>query len=101
MYIKVYSYHVRPDKVEKYIKIQQMADSIYSEYVEKTTLHLNCIEDSTKWTEIHQYASEEAYQQAMEKINAHLAINELYEAFREVLIKDSEITEENYRLIDI
>lgn len=96
MYVKVYSYHINPDKVEEYIKIQQVAERIYSEYVEKTTYYLKSIDNPMKWTELHQYESEGVYRQAVEKVNDRPEIKELYKAFLNVLMDDSQVTEEEY-----
>jgi len=101
MYVKVYSYHVDPDRAAEYLKIQQKAEKIYSEYTEKTAIHLNSKQDPTKWMEVHQYVNKETYLQTMEKVNARPEIIELYTDFQGVLINGGQVTEEDYIEVEL
>lgn len=100
MYVKMYTYHVRPERVNDYLIIQKRADLIYSKFVLKHSFHLNNRDEPSKWVEIHQYESEEHYREAITKINTEQEMNELFVQFLDVLIPHTAIVEEDYRLID-
>lgn len=101
MFIKIYSYHIKSDKLQDYLEIQEEADRIYSRVLDKETLHLQSKSDMTKWLELHIYKNENIYNETIQIINQQPEIQVLYKRFLEVIISHEEISEDNYQLIDI
>jgi hydroxymethylpyrimidine pyrophosphatase-like HAD family hydrolase len=97
MFVKVYVYHIKKDKVEEYLKIQEKAGDIYGKYINSKTIYLQSNEDETKWMEITKYESAEEYNKSIESINQQKEIQELFKSFQAVLLEGkSEIDEENF-----
>ncbi|GAM14877.1 hypothetical protein [Mesobacillus selenatarsenatis] len=101
MFVKLYSYHIKSDKEEEYLKIQQEADGIYSSFIDEKTLHLQSKKDKTKWLEIHIYKNEKIYNDCIQIIDRQPEIQVLYKRFLEVITSNEEMAEEDYQLIDL
>ncbi|WP_213367183.1 hypothetical protein [Mesobacillus boroniphilus] len=101
MFIKIYSYHIKSDKLQDYLEIQEEADRIYSIYTDSKILHLQSKDDETKWVEIQIYKTEQFYYETIQIIDQQPEIQVLYKRFLEVIISHEEISEDNYQLIDI
>jgi hypothetical protein len=100
MFIKVYEYHILPDKDKEYLKIQEKAGEIYSRHIDSRTLHLKSMEDPSKWMEITSYRNEEEYEKSIELINQYEEIQELFREFQALLISDeNEVREENFHIV--
>ncbi|WP_078596106.1 hypothetical protein [Evansella clarkii] len=97
MYVKVYVYHIKTDKMNDYFRIQERAGEIYGRYINSQTTYLQSREDAAKWMEITKYKSEEEYNKSIELINNQKEIQELFKAFQSVLLESkSEIIEESF-----
>ncbi|WP_088034483.1 hypothetical protein [Evansella clarkii] len=97
MYVKVYVYHIKTDKINDYFRIQERAGEIYGRYINSQTTYLQSREDAAKWMEITKYKSEEEYNKSIELINNHKEIQKLFKAFQSVLLESkSEIIEESF-----
>ncbi|UTR10340.1 hypothetical protein MM300_21110 [Evansella sp. LMS18] len=97
MFVKVYVYHIKTDKMKDYFRIQEKAGEIYGRYIDSQTTYLQSREDATKWMEITKYKSEEEYNKSIKLINTHKEIQELFKSFQSVLMESkSEILEENF-----
>ncbi|MBU9723040.1 MULTISPECIES: hypothetical protein [Bacillaceae] len=97
MYVKIYIYHIKIDKIEEYLSIQEKAGGIYGRYIDSQTTYLRSSEDRTKWMEITKYRSEEEYNKRIELINNDKEIKDLFKSFQSVLLESkSEIIEENF-----
>ena len=101
MFIKLYSYHIKPDKLQEYLEIQEEANRIYSLYSDSKIIHLQSKNDETKWVEIQIYKNEQFYYKTIKKLDKKQEIQVLYKRFLEVIISHEEISEDNYQLIDI
>ncbi len=101
MFVKVYTYHVKKEKVEQYLAIQNKAVEVYMRYINCQTIHLQSHEDETKWMEITEYESEEVYNRNIVLVNENKEIQEFYKSFQEVLLENSEIYEEDFTKIAI
>jgi hypothetical protein len=100
VFVKLYSYHIKSDKEEEYLKIQQEAEGIYSRFIDEKTLHLQSKTDKTKWLEIHIYKNEKIYNDSIQIINQQPEIQVLYKRFLEVITSVEEMAEEDYQLSD-
>ncbi|TYS16979.1 hypothetical protein FZC78_10125 [Rossellomorea vietnamensis] len=97
MFVKVYQYHIQPEKEDAYLKIQEKASEIYSRYVDAETFYLQSIGDNSKWMEITRYKSEVEYQRSINLINEEEEIQELFKEFQGLLFSGKEeITEEDF-----
>lgn len=97
MYVKVYVYHIKTDKMNDYFRIQERAGEIYGRYINSQTTYLQSGEDAAKWMEITKYKSEEEYNKSIELINNHKEIQKLFKAFQSVLLESkSEKIEESF-----
>ncbi|MGD6803873.1 hypothetical protein FZC79_17630 [Rossellomorea vietnamensis] len=97
MFVKVYQYHIQPEKEDEYLKIQERASEIYSRYVDAETFYFQSSGDKSKWMEITKYKSEAEYQRSIGLINEEEEIQELFEELQALLVSGKEeITEENF-----
>ena len=85
MFVKVYRYHIRPDKTEEFLNIQQRAGEIYRKHVSYRAVYLKNQDDPGLWLEIQWCSDEDVYRRAMESINAEPAIKELWQEFQLLL----------------
>jgi len=99
MFIKVYTYHVIPERVQDFLEMQVQAENVYSRYIEKQSLFLRSKDDSAKWMEIHIYKDETRYNESIKIINQQKEIADLYSKFMKLIISKEELTEENYEQI--
>lgn len=97
MFVKMYQYHIRSDKVEEYLHIQEQAFEIYSRYLQLHTMYFKSNEDDTKWVEISRYKDEAEYKKSISIINEHTEIQALFAQFQSLLDPEkSEIREEDF-----
>ncbi|WP_044339725.1 hypothetical protein [Rossellomorea aquimaris] len=99
MFVKVYEYHIQPEKIEEFFKVQEKAGEIYRKYLESHTLYLKK-QDGTKWMEINRYKDESEYKKSIELINEHEEIQHLFTDFQSLLVPGSEIVEEDFLQIE-
>lgn len=97
MFVKMYQYHIRPDKVEEYLHIQEQSFEIYSRYLQINTIYFRSNEDETKWVEISRYKDEAEYKKSIGLINEHAEIQALFAQFQSLLVPEKgEIREEDF-----
>jgi len=100
VFVKIYRYHIRPNKTEEFLDIQKRAGKIYRKHVSYRVVYLKNKEDPRMWLEIQWCADEDTYRQAMNLINAEPGIKRLWQEFQEILDpSDPEIHEEYYEQI--
>ncbi|WP_079508589.1 hypothetical protein [Mesobacillus jeotgali] len=99
MYVKIYSYRLKPNREEEYRDIQLRAEKIYSSFSDKQTLYLESKTDSLQRLEIHIYKNENSYSDAIQEIDTQQEIQLLYKSFLEVISSIEELTEEDYNQI--
>ncbi|MEH7443502.1 hypothetical protein V7201_14425 [Bacillus sp. JJ1122] len=99
MFIKVYTYHVIPEREQDFLEIQAQVENVYSRYVEKQSLFLKSKDGNTKWREIQIYKDETSYNESIKIIDQQKEIIDLYTRFMEVIISKEELIEENYEQI--
>lgn len=100
MFIKVYEYHIQPDKETEYLEIQEKAGEIYSRHIDSHSLHLKSRDDPSKWMEITRYRNEEEYERSIQFINQEEEIQDLFKQFQALLGSEiNEIREENFHLV--
>ncbi len=90
MFVKVYSYRIRPDKEQEFIAIQEAANRIYSRHVEFRSVHLQNRDDPSRWMEIQWCQDEDAYNNAIRRIDAEPEIGSLWERFQALLDPEDE-----------
>jgi heme-degrading monooxygenase HmoA len=97
MFVKIYEYHIQPDKEQEYLNIQQKAGEIYKRHIDAHSLHLKSRDDPSKWMEITRYRDEEEYKRSIVLINQYEEIHELFRGFQSLLASEkSEIREEDF-----
>jgi hypothetical protein len=100
VFIKIYSYHIKPDKFQEYLIIQEEANRIYSKFTDNKILHLQSKVDKTKCVEIQIYKNEQIYFDTIQIIDQKPEIQDLYKRFIEVITSHEEISEQDYHLVD-
>ncbi|RBP03347.1 hypothetical protein [Rossellomorea aquimaris] len=100
MFVKVYEYHIQPEKIEEFFKIQERAGEIYRKYLESHTIYLKKQDNETKWMEISRYRNESEYKKSIRLINEHEEIQHLFSDFQSVLVPGSELVEEDFLQIE-
>jgi hypothetical protein len=96
MSVKVYRYHIRPDKTAEFLDIQQRAGEIYRKYVSYRAVYLKSQDDPGLWLEIQWCSDEDAHRRAMESINAEPAIKQIWQEFQMILDPEKPKIEEEY-----
>ena len=97
MFVKIYEYHIQPEKTEEFLSIQERASEIYSKNLNFHTMYINSKKDETKWIEISRYKDEIEYIKSITMINEHREIQELFTRFESLLLTDkNEIREEDF-----
>ena len=91
MFVKVYRYHIRPDKEEAFLAMQERAGAVYKKHVHYRTVYLKSEDDPGLWLEIQWCRDKETYQRAMALINALPGIEQLWKEFQ--LLLDPEKTD--------
>ncbi|MEC5425281.1 hypothetical protein QGM71_17495 [Virgibacillus sp. C22-A2] len=97
MFVKIYQYHIKENKVDEYLSIQDKVSKIYCKYIDFHTMYFNSKNDDTKWLEITRYKDEEEYNKSIKIINEQEEIQDLFKGFQSLLLTDkSEISEEDF-----
>ena len=97
MFVKIYQYHIKADKVDEYLSIQDKASKIYGKYIDFHPMYLNSKNDITKWLEITRYKDEEEYNKSIKIINEQEEVQDLFKGFQSLLLTDkNEISEEDF-----
>lgn len=96
MFVKIYTYHVLPEKEQELMDVLTQSEEIYSKYITKQSFVLKSRDNSTKWMEIHRYQDKETYDESIEVINQHPEIKHLYSRFLELVDSMEELTEEDF-----
>ena len=100
MFVKIYRYHIRPDKAKEFLDIQKRAGEIYRKHVSYRVVYLKSQKDPGTWLEIQWCAVEDTYRKAIDLINAEPGIKRLWQEFQAVLDpKDPKIQEEYYEQV--
>ena len=94
MFVKIYQYHIRKDKIETFLHIQEKAAEIYGQHLTFHTMYLNSKDEETKWMEISRFNDEDEYHRSIDMINKEEELQELYKKFQACLL--SEIIEEDF-----
>ncbi|WP_226577471.1 antibiotic biosynthesis monooxygenase [Halobacillus litoralis] len=94
MYVKVYTYHVQPDKTSEFLDILKQAQAIYEREISTEMTVLQSKDDPAKWMEISRYNSEETYRKGMEQLEGDEEIRKLFIAFQSVLIPEKNDVQE-------
>ncbi|WRP07841.1 hypothetical protein U9J35_06630 [Rossellomorea aquimaris] len=100
MFVKVYEYHIQPEKVEEFFKIQEKAGEIYRKYLESHTIFLKKQDSETQWMEISRYKDEGQYKRNISLINEHEEIQHLFSDFKSLLVPGSKIVEDDFLQIE-
>ncbi|MGB7055354.1 MAG: hypothetical protein WBE28_08555 [bacterium] len=85
MFVKVYRYHIRSEKTEEFLDIQERAGKIYRRHVSYRAVYLKSQDDPGLCLEIQWCADEDTYRSAMERINSEPGIKELWQEFQILL----------------
>ncbi|MBT2680121.1 hypothetical protein J7E38_13990 [Bacillus sp. ISL-35] len=98
MFVKTYSYSIKPEREKDYLEIQVKAEQIYSRFTNKQTFYLQSKEDSSKWMEMHIYQDEKSYTDSIHAVDQQPEIKEMYKHFLEVITSEEELTEDSYNI---
>lgn len=99
MFIKIYKYHIKEDKEEAFLAIQEKVVSIYQAYINCEVMFLKSLQDETMWLEISRYFSKDDYLNGVQKINENPAIQSLFKKFESCLVSEvSDIEEQHFLL---
>jgi hypothetical protein len=100
MFVKIYHYHIRPDKTEEFLRIQERASKIYRKYISYRCVYLRDRDNPGLWLEIQWCCDEDTYRSAMDSINAEPEIERLWQEFQALLDpSDRTIREEYYEQV--
>ncbi|MGV2941271.1 hypothetical protein AB5I83_16835 [Mesobacillus sp. LC4] len=100
MFVKIFRYRLKPGKEQEYLEIQNEAERMYSSFIQKQTLFLQCKDDKEIWQEIHFYQNKKSYTDTVSSVDQQPEIQILYNRFLAVITSLEEMSEENYQLID-
>jgi len=96
MFVKVYRYHIRPDKTKEFLDIQERAGKIYRKHLSYRVEYLQSRDDPGLWLEIQWCADEDTYRTALNSIDAEPGIKELWREFQKILDPGKPKIEEEY-----
>ena len=97
MFVKVYQYHIQPDRIDEYLEIQKKSAEIYASYLDFQSFCINSNQDKSKWIEISKYKNENEYRKSIDLINDNTEIKQLFEKFSSLLINgETDLVEEDY-----
>jgi hypothetical protein len=85
VFVKVYRYHIRPNKKNEFLHIQERAAEIYKKHVHYHAVYLQSEDDPGLWLEIQWCRDQDTYRQAMDLINAESGIERLWKEFQLLL----------------
>jgi len=94
VFVKVYRYHIRTDKTEEFLDIQERVGKIYKKHVAYRAVYLQSQDDPGLWLEIQWCGDEDTYLEAMNAINAEPGIKELWQDFQTLLDPEKPDVEE-------
>ncbi|WP_144475992.1 hypothetical protein [Cytobacillus oceanisediminis] len=101
MFVKTYSYSIKPEREKDYLEIQVKAEQIYSRFTNKQTLYLQSKADSSNWIEMHIYQDEKSYTDSIHAVDQQPGINDFYKRFLEVITSVEELKEDDYNIINL
>lgn len=96
MFVKIYRYHIQPDKTDEFIKVQERASKIYGKYMSYRSVYLRDREKPGLWLEIQWCRDEDTYRRAMDSINAEPEIERLWQEFQALLDPNDRAIQEEY-----
>ncbi|CAM3726400.1 hypothetical protein [Mesobacillus thioparans] len=99
MFVKTYSYSIKPERERDYLDIQVKSEQIYSRFTNKQTIYLQNRADSSKWIEMHIYQDEKSYTHSIHSVDQLPEIQELYKRFLEVITSAEELKVADYNQV--
>lgn len=96
MFVKVYTYHIQPAHEEDFLKVQAVAEAIYSKFTARRTIYLKSKEEQTKWMEMQFYKDEDTFIESIKILNEQEELKDLYKKFLSVLDAKKEAKEEDF-----
>jgi len=97
MFVRLFRYRVRPEKLERYLTIQEQACQIYRRHESVRTSYFQAAGDPCTWLEVHWYPDEETCRRATEEINGDPQIPALWDEFQRALDPAVHPTIEEFR----
>ena len=102
MFVKLYEYKIKPDKIQEFLVIQDSVSKIYKKSIKYRAIFLRNLENPSKIIEIHWYTNKEEYKNFIELINKRMEIKELWRKFKTIIDpKENDINEQYYEEIRI
>ncbi len=94
MFVKVYRYHIQPDKIKEFLDIQERAGRIYKRHVSYRAVFLQSQDDPGLWLEIQWCGDENTYRKAVTAIDAEPEIKQLWREFQALLDPNDPVVQE-------
>ena len=91
MFVKTYSYHVQPGRLQEMLAIQERVCRAYARHVSVRSVLLKNREDPARCLEIQWFTDEQAFKDGMEAVNNNEEVSELWEAFQDTLVPGGQI----------
>ncbi|MGU3472104.1 hypothetical protein ACLBWT_13275 [Paenibacillus sp. D51F] len=96
MYVKVYSYRIKPDKRHEFLELQKKAGERYGRELVFRTHYLNSSSDPDSWMELTWYKDEETYRKGMRQLEGDEELSGLFRSFEELLAEGTAVAEMDY-----
>jgi len=100
MFVRLFRYRVLPERLTRYLAIQEQAANVYRRHEAVRTSYFQSAEDHCTWLEVHWYPDEAACRSMTEEISSEPLIAELWEEFQRTLDPQVEPTIEEFRSPD-
>lgn len=85
MYVKVYSYRIKPDRRHEFLELQKRAGERYGRELDYRTHYLNSRSDPDLWMEMTWYKDEQTYREGMRKLEGDEELGGLFRSFEKLL----------------
>jgi hypothetical protein len=85
MFVKTFSYRVRPDKLAVYLDIQDRVCRLYDQQLAERTAYLQNAQDPLCWVEIHWFTDRAACEVSTQRIKHDPDLQQLWYQFSGVL----------------
>lgn len=100
MFVRLFRYRVLPERLTRYLAIQEQAGNIYRRHEAVRTSYFQSAGDHCTWLEVHWYPDEAACRRITDEISKDPLIAELWAEFQRTLDPQFEPTIEEFRSPD-
>ncbi|MBX3411952.1 MAG: hypothetical protein KF708_04480 [Pirellulales bacterium] len=96
MFVRLFRYRVLPERLNRYLAIQEQAGNIYRRHDSVRTSYFQSAGDPCTWLEVHWYPDESTCRRVTEEISSEPVIAELWQEFQRTLDPHFEASIEEY-----